>query len=74
MGKFISLANLQKEQVLEIKKLEKKLKTCLVAFTEHDTPNFSNLTIEDIEEIKKLEKSLGISLLAYELETKKDAA
>tara|TARA_B100000925_G_C22009476_1_gene475466 strand:- start:3825 stop:4091 length:267 start_codon:yes stop_codon:yes gene_type:complete len=74
MGKLILLANLKKEHVLEIKKLEKKLNTCLVAFTENETPEFSNLTVEEIEEIKKLEKSLGISLLAYELESKKDAA
>lgn len=70
MGKVISIAHLDQEQIKRIKDLESKLNICLVAYSVDESPDFSSLSEQELEEVKKLEDSLGISLLAYDLKSK----
>lgn len=73
MGKIISIAHLDKEQIKKVRDLESKLDICLVAYSVKESPNFSQLTEEELEEVKNLEESLGLSLLAYDLKNRSAA-
>jgi hypothetical protein len=74
MGKVISVAHLKDKQLEKIKKLEKKLNICIIAYDVREAPIYSNLSEDDLKEIKEIENLLGISLIAYELKNKKEVA
>lgn len=64
MAEFLKIAELDENQVAQIKNLENSLGSHIMAY--QSGLDLSNLTETQVLEVKKLEKQLGVILIAYE--------
>jgi hypothetical protein len=60
----VTLASLDEEKVNEIRNLEQKIGTCIVAYERKG--HLASLSPAQIQELKSAEQNLGVILLAYE--------
>ncbi len=60
----VTLASLDDQKVAEIRQLEQKIGTCVVAYDRRGC--LANLSPDQIQALKSAEQKLGVILLAYE--------
>jgi hypothetical protein len=60
----VTMANLDQQKIEQIRLLEQKIGTCLVAYERKG--HLANLSPAQVQELKSAEQNLGVILLAYE--------